>query len=321
MAGLTELQIEYLSKISGSEVNRDIDLSKFSRWRIGGNADYLITPASIVHFEHILKYLSELDITPVIVGSTSNLLFSDEGLRCPLIKIGDSFSNFSPINDGKVIAEAGIWVPYFARKLMLNGLSGGEHLCGIPGTLGGLLAMNGGSLRKSISENVLSIDALRIDGRKVTLTRGECEFGYRKSIFQSSNMVIVSATFQFVPKEKEIIRRDMLQILRSRRLKFPNKEANCGSVFKSNPLFYKQFGPPGEVIESLGFKGKSIGGAKVPDKHANFIVNSGLATSDDVLTLINTISREVYDKTGHKLEAEVLYVASNGKVTSADNVV
>ncbi|MES1926946.1 UDP-N-acetylenolpyruvoylglucosamine reductase [Salinisphaera sp. T31B1] len=253
----------------------------------------------------------------MVIGETSNLLFADEGLHVICVQMGSDFADVN-IEGRRVEAQAGAWVPGFARRTMQAGLTGAEHIAGIPGALGGLVCMNGGSQRKGIGSSIVQVLSVDRAGHCVTRTRNECEFGYRKSVFQENGEVIARATFEFdQAQDRAGVRREMLRILSTRRKKFPRKQPNCGSVFKSDPAMYEDYGPPGEIIESLGWKGVRVGGAQVSNDHANFIINTGSATSKDVLTLISRIRANVFSETGYEMVPEVLFVDSSGRITPA----
>ncbi|EKX59230.1 UDP-N-acetylenolpyruvoylglucosamine reductase [Rhodobacter sp. AKP1] len=224
------------------------------------------------------------------------------------------------IEETTIHAQAGAWVPGMARKLMQVGLGGAEHTCGIPGTLGGLIYMNGGSQRKGIGSNVVSVESVAADGTIRQRPAQGCNFSYRHSAFQSNGEIITAATLRFEPRPRHEIRAEMRAILAERRRKFPRKEPNCGSVFKSNPAMYAEVGPPGAVIERLGFKGKRVNDAQVSPKHANFIVNTGRAKAADVLALIHQIGSTVERETGYRMEAEAVYVSPDGHVQPADQI-
>jgi len=251
---------------------------------------------------------------------TTNLLFDDAGLQVPCIQIDSRMAQVI-VKGNEVQAQSGVWVPGFARKLMQAGLGGAEHICGVPGTLGGLICMNGGSQRKSIGLNILSVEAVDLAGNVSCRNVADCGFSYRHSVFQANKEVITGARLEFPRRARSEIRKEMLSILRTRSVKFPRKQPNCGSVFKSNPAMYAEVGPPGSVIERLGFKGKRVGGALVSPKHANFIVNAGGATSRDVLSLIYSISSSVESMLGYQLEAEAYFVRCDGLMCPADKVV
>ena len=294
------------------------DLSKISRWKIGGSVGQLYRPCSPQNLVEIIKTLNQNAQRFVVIGSTSNILFADDGLAVPCIQIQTGFDRLT-IDGTQVEAEAGIWVPGLARKLMGATLTGAEHICGIPGTLGGLIHMNGGSLRKSIGANVVHVTSVTPTGTLVKRTASDCGFAYRRSIFQTSDETIVSATFRFRQgNSKAKIRRSMIEIMQSRRQKFPKNEPNCGSVFVSDPAMYAQFGPPGAIIEQLGLKGLRIGDAMVSHQHANWINNLGQARSRDVLELVHTIKTKVFEATGFMLKAEARYLTPQGQFVPLD---
>jgi UDP-N-acetylmuramate dehydrogenase len=219
------------------------------------------------------------------------------------------------------VAEAGAWVPGVARKAMQAGLAGLEHTIGIPGTLGGLVLMNGGSQRRGIGENVRRVWIVDSEGREAELSRKECDFSYRHSALQGTGAVVVKVELECASETPQRIRRVMLDDLRERRRKFPRKEPNCGSVFLSTAEMHASVGPPGKIIEEAGLKGLSIGKAEVSHQHANFIVNRDGATSKDVLELIAHIRQVVLEKAGFELCCEVRYVSPAGEVMPAHRAI
>jgi UDP-N-acetylmuramate dehydrogenase len=308
-----------LKDLLPGRVFTNIKLSSVSRWKIGGTADCIVRPKNSEEVSSLVRFLNKHEIPYIVIGSTSNLLFSDNGLRVLAIQIGDMMSDYN-ITENIVWTQAGKWVPGFARNVAQAGLSGIEHTAGIPGTIGGLICMNGGSQRKGIGTNIRYVKAVSPTGDIKTFTNAECEFDYRSSIFQDNGYIIVEAELVFhQQKEYSVIRDEMLNILRARRAKFPQRLPNCGSTFISNPQIYKKYGPPGAVIESLGYKGFRKGDAVVSDVHANFINNKGNAKASDVLWLIKRIQEDVYKKTGFKMKAEVKYVSQLGNIIEASN--
>jgi UDP-N-acetylmuramate dehydrogenase len=160
-----------------------------------------------------------------------------------------------------------------------------------------------------------------MDGTLHTYDHQQCGFAYRTSIFQNNHQIITEAEFMYEPAQnKTETRRQMKRILEDRRRKFPQKLPNCGSVFVSNPALYASLGPPGAAIEQCGLKGKVHGGAEISRLHANFIVNTGGATSTDVLYLIDLIRSTVQKETGHDMEAEAKYVDALGNTRPAHEV-
>lgn len=294
-------------------------LSDQSSWRIGGPADLLVEPACPKQVETVIKYASRRNVPLLVIGQGTNLLFADAGLRGIVLKIGRNMSHLS-ISGNRIVVGAGLWVPQLARKAMLAGLSGLEHTIGIPGTIGGLVMMNGGSHRKGIGENVVRVTAVDRDGALVQLSREECAFSYRHSALQERGSVLVEIELECPFGDSRQIRQEMLVDLRERRRKFPRKQPNCGSVFLSTAEMHATVGPPGKIIEEAGLKGERIGRAEVSHRHANFIVNLGGATAADVLKLIAHIRKRVSEKTGFELRCEVRYVGSDGRILPADQV-
>jgi len=320
MDRLENSEISDLASLCPNGLELNVDLSAISQWRIGGRADIILRPSSTAEVSALMRWFSERRIRPIVIGLASNLLFDDAGLRVPCIQIGERMARID--FDGQQInAQAGAWIPRLARRLMQEGLGGAEHICGIPGRLGGLICMNGGSNRKGIGSNIFSVESIDDSGQLRTRLAHECGFYYRQSIFQENGEIITGAILQFSPRSKTDIRSDMLAILSERRLKFPRKQPNCGSVFKSNPSMYADFGSPGEIIERLGYKGMIIGGAMVSEQHANFIVNMGWATAQDVLTLVAKIINGVEKNTGYRMETEVRFVRNDGIITTAEMLI
>ncbi|MDR7127120.1 UDP-N-acetylmuramate dehydrogenase [Pseudotabrizicola sp. 4114] len=319
MDPLSEAAIADLGRLCPGGVERGVDLSAVSQWRIGGRADLVLRPTSTAEVSALTRWFAARGIRPVVIGLTSNLLFDDAGLRVPCIQIGARMARMS-LEGAEVRAQAGIWVPGLARRLMQAGRGGAEHICGIPGTLGGLICMNGGSQRKGIGSSLLEVESVTPDGVVHTRPAQDGGFGYRQSVYQTNGEIITAATLHLPPRPRAEIRTEMRAILADRRRKFPRKEPNCGSVFKSNPAMYAQIGPPGAAIERLGFKGLRVGGALVSPQHANFIVNTGGATAADVLTLIARIGAVVDAATGFRMEAEACFVRADGTIRPADTI-
>lgn len=314
MKSIESSTIEYLNRIEGLSVQTDISLSKISNWRVGGRARVLVQPKTLAQIIQLQTFLEQKDIANLVIGNTTNLLFTDSEMAAVFIQIGSGFSDIK--NDGvNIVAQAGIWVPKLARYAMQAGLTGIEHTCGIPGTLGGLVVMNGGSQRKGIGDHVSYVKTVTKQGGLKSYSKDECQFSYRSSIFQRLEETIVEVGLELKHSTcKQRIRKEMLGILRARSKKFPRKLPNCGSVFVSNPAMYKEYGPPGKVIEDCGLKGMIKGGAQISSDHANFIVNNGGASSEDILYLINCIRYKVFEETGCLMKVEAKFVNYNGKV-------
>lgn len=319
MDRLTDSQISQLEALCPGGVVRRLNLAKASQWRIGGVADCVLRPSSTKEVSVLRAWLHEQGIRPAIIGSTSNLLFADEGVQVPILQLSGRMDRLK-FEGNEVFAQSGLWVPGFARRLMQEGLSGAEHICGIPGTLGGLIWMNGGSQRKGIGSSVVEVESVTFDGAIRLRTARECHFSYRRSIYQDVDELVTGARLRFDWGSPAEIRSEMIGILAARSKKFPRKLPNCGSVFVSDPAMYEEYGPPGAIIEKLGYRGHSCGGAMVSPVHANFIVNTGGAKCSEVLSLIREISEAAARNFGAPLLAEVRYVAPDGTSYPATSI-
>lgn len=311
--------LNQLARADVGTVLRNEMLRDHGRWRIGGPADLLVEPHRVTHILTVLELTRAAGVPLVVIGDGCNLLFGDEGVRGVVMKIGRRLSRMS-IQGSRVSAEAGIWVPGFARRVGAAGLTGIEHIIGIPGSLGGLIVMNGGSQRRSIGEVVENVDIIERDGTRRRVPGNQCGFRRRTSVFQSSGAIVVGVELVFERGDPGVMRGAMLEILRSRRLKFPLKLPNCGSVFLSGGEMYERFGPPGAIIERAGLKGLRVGDAQVSHKHANYIVNLGKARASEVLELIRRVRQAAYDRTQVWMDCEVRYVSTDGDIRPAHEV-
>lgn len=304
-----------LCRIFPGAVLTDVPLDRISRWRVGGTASIMVAPRDTEELALLRAWIYDKGLPSCVIGATSNLLFADEGLRAIGIWLGNRNLAALSISGQNLVAGPGTWVPGLARRAMLAGLTGLEHICGIPGTLGGLVCMNGGSQRKGIGERVTFVQSIDALGQVVERTQEQCGFAYRTSIFQSNDEVISQVRLSLnTSTDRRTCRREMLNILRDRRRKFPRKLPNCGSVFVSNPDMYAEYGPPGKVIEAVGLKGISSGDAYVSRVHANFIINGGNARASDIRYLIDLVKGKVAADTGYVMTVEARYVTSRGEI-------
>ena len=291
-------------------------LADYCTWQIGGPADLLVEAENITQIQRLRSFAHQHALPLVTIGQGSNLLFSDAGLRGIVLHLGSRFAGME-IKGERISAKAGAWVPGLARKAQQAGLTGLEHIIGIPGTLGGLVLMNGGSHRQSIGDLVERVTIVNKEGEIQELSAAECTFSYRQSALQGSGSVIAEVELRCPVGDRAEIRRAMLADLRERRGKFPLHLPNCGSVFLSSAAMHASVGPPGRIIEESGLKGLRVGGAEVSLLHANFIVNNGGASAADVLNLIAAIRSRVLHRIGFALDCEVRYVTPEGEIFPA----
>jgi UDP-N-acetylmuramate dehydrogenase len=311
---------ELLNATLPSRSRFEVPLSELSRWRIGGLAAAIVEPESAEETAQVLQRLSSSDIPLLVVGDMSNLLFDSAGFRGVILRISSTMAGVE-ICGTRVRSRAGVSVPTLARTTADAGLSGLEHAVGIPGTLGGLVAMNGGSQRKGIGLNVDRVICLDRSGGRISLSQEECEFGYRSSVIQRMDAVIVEVDLHLEKASPSQVHASMDEVMETRRSRFPEQLPNCGSTFLSDPGMYDTVGPPGRAIESVGLKGYVHGGAQISPQHANFVVNRGGATSDDVLNVIQHARQRVFDETGFMMDCEVRYVSPTGDVMPAHKAV
>ncbi len=298
----------------------DEPLSRHGTWRIGGPADVLIEPRAWEQVSALLRYADVNGIPALVIGKGSNLLFDDQGVRGIVIVIGRSLARIA-VQGTVVQVEAGTSASRLARITAVAGLSGLEHIVGIPGTLGGLVVMNGGSLRQAIGDAITEVRTMDRRGDAHVYRREECDFAYRQSRFQREDRIVTGVTLALTSGNRRAILSQMREILRERRRKFPLTLPSCGSVFKGDAQLLRKFGPPGAVIESLGFKGTRLGDAVVSPLHANFIVNAGAARARDVLALVRLIRQRAFETLGHTLTCEAKRVRPDAQIRPLDEAI
>ncbi len=277
-------------------------LSQLTSLRIGGPADVLASPKTPEAFLRLLELLHREGIPRRIIGNGTNLLAPDEGYRGVIVRTGAL--HHIKVFEHTLIAGCGAPLPLIARTACRAGISGFSQLTGIPGTLGGGIFMNAGAGDEEVGKQLLSVLAIPPSGGEpITLLRDECHFSYRKSIFQSRGLLILSATLGGDPAESQELFARAEAALARRRETQPQGIPNAGSVFKRPPGDFA-----GRLIEAAGLKGYRVGGVEVSGKHAGFIVNVGGATASDFCTLVEHIRATVHERFGVLLEREIEYL-------------
>ena len=270
-------------------------MGKHTTFRTGGNATFYVTPENE---EQIVALANELKGIPhMFMGNGSNLLFTDGGYDGVVIEIGSKFSKIT-VEDNCIIAESGALLSKVANVALEHGLGGMEFAAGIPGSIGGAVAMNAGAYGGEMKDIVTLSTCVGESG--IVLEIEDHEFSYRHSIFSDRPLVVLKTVLKLHPKNKEEIKAEMLELNKRRKEKQPLEYPNAGSTFKRPEGFYV-----GTMIEELGLKGYRIGDAEISTKHAGFIVNRGNAKAEDVIELMEYIKNKVYEKYGVKLENEI----------------
>jgi len=287
-----------------SIIKYDEPMKNHTSFKIGGLADCFITINSEMELIQIIKYLKDNDVSFLVMGNGSNLLVSDKGIRGVVIKLGDEFKKIT-CNGEYIIAGASCSINALAQAALENSLTGFEWAFGIPGSVGGAIFMNAGAYGGCMEDVIYETVYLDEECNVCTLEKEGHNFGYRKSVFKSSeaSSVILKTVIKLKPGKKEDIWANMQKYVGARIDKQPLNMPSAGSVFKRPDGHYV-----GKMIEELGLKGFSIGGAMVSEKHAGFIVNAGNATAKDIKDLIAYIKSKVKEKYNVDLETEVLEV-------------
>lgn len=285
--------------IPGDAVLLDEPMKNYTTIKTGGLADIIVMPQSITEIQSVIKICKENDVPYFVMGKGSNLLVSDKGMRCVVVKLGDKFAKIT-IDGNDVIAQAGVSLSELSEKIMEKSLKGFEFAGGIPGTLGGATTMNAGAYGGEMKDIIKSVKVLNTEGEIINLSSEELEFGYRTSMIQVKNYIVLEVKMEFEKGSYEEIAKTTKDLMETRKAKQPLHLPSCGSVFKRPAGHFA-----GKLIEDSGLKGKKIGGAKVSKLHCGFIVNVDNATTNDVLDLIELIQKTVKSKFGIQLETEV----------------
>lgn len=279
-------------------------LKKHSTFRIGGNADVLVAPQNLLQIKLLFAYIKENSIPYTVIGNGSNLLFSDDGFRGIVVKIGSEFSGIeSTLTDNGMIlnVKAGTLLSRLAAFACENSLTGLEFASGIPGSVGGAILMNAGAYDGEISQ--VLVESTYFDIKKMSVGTKSYEmhdFSYRHSSYEDDGLIILSGSFSLKNGNKDDILLKMKDLNSRRISKQPLEFPSAGSTFKRPAGLYA-----GKLIEDAGLKGFSIGGAQVSEKHCGFVINKGGATCSDVINVIKYVKSAVFDKFGVELETEV----------------
>lgn len=322
---IVEICNELTKAISPTKIYMNENMKKYTTFRVGGNADILIKVKDVKELMHCIKVADKYYLPVTIIGNGSNILVKDSGISGLVIKI-----EFDKIEIDKqqefaiVTVGAGVKLMKLAQDLLNNGISGFEFASGIPGTIGGAVKMNAGAYGTEMKDIIVSTKCLElkkdnkpvrknnIDDIEITepgsnidenniveLNNKEQEFRYRNSVFSNKKYIVLETTLKLPYGNKDEIKARMEEFSKLRKEKQPDLPS-AGSTFKRGEDFITA-----KLIDECGLKGYKIGGAQVSEKHAGFIVNTGNATAEDIIDLIDYVKKVVYEKTGKKVELEV----------------
>lgn len=283
------------------EVKEFVDLKKYNTYGIGGISKYLVMPEDIDDLSSLIKYLNKENIPWYVLGGGSNVILPDEDFDGAIIKLDKL--NRVVIDNDIITAESGVSLGMFVNTLLDHGFVNYAHLMGIPGTLGGAIVGNAGAYNVSIFDYLISVSIIDADGNKKILNKEDIEYDYRYTEFKGKNSIVVGASFKGIYGDVALVREQIRVNMEKRRNTQPLEYKNAGSVFKNPPEY-----SAGYLIDHAGLKGLTVGGAKVSEKHANFIINYDNATSRDIIKLIGIIKNTVEDKFNIELNLEQVIV-------------
>jgi UDP-N-acetylmuramate dehydrogenase len=301
------------------KIRENVPLRDYTTFKIGGPARYFFVAKNKEEIKEAILWAKKKKLPFFILGGGSNVLFSDNGFNGLVIKLQNRQYE---IRNSKVIAEAGVPLQKLVLESAKKGLSGLENLAGIPGTLGGAIWGNAGAFGREIGNLVEEVKVLDVGSSKLEVKRlknKDCKFGYRDSIFKrKKNLIIFEASLKLKKGNKKEIEEKIKEILKLRKEKQPLGFPSAGSVFKNVPIrkipkkIRERFKEKikngvlsaGALIEAAGLKGYQIDGAKISEKHTNFILNVKNAKAKDVVVLMNLIKKRVKNKFKITLEEE-----------------
>ncbi|MFA5524201.1 MAG: UDP-N-acetylmuramate dehydrogenase [Tissierellales bacterium] len=285
--------------VKRGRVLADEPMSNHTSFKIGGPVDVLVIPGTVEELANSIRLCKDKGLSYFVMGNGSNLIIRDKGMRGVVIKVSESMSNVE-VKGTKITAEAGALLSVVSKAALRNSLAGLEFASGIPGSLGGAVAMNAGAYGGEMKDVVTKALCLDTDGNFIEYENKDIDFGYRQSRVQSENLFVVRVEMELKEGKYEDIKAYMDELTKKRTSKQPLHLPSAGSVFRRPEGYFA-----GKLIEDSGLKGLTLGGAQVSEKHSGFIVNVGSAKSDDVINLIKVVQKTVSDKYGVNLQTEV----------------
>ncbi len=288
------------------ELRKQEPMSRHTSWKTGGSADYYYIASDI---NDLVKFISKIpDSIPITwVGLGSNLLVRDGGIPGVVISTSGLFNELKNISETEIFIGAGVSCAKAAHFSARSGLGGIEFLAGIPGTIGGALAMNAGAYGGEIWSYVKEVEIINREGIRKILGKKEFDISYR-SVSISKNEWFIACKMKLETSTSSLVSGRIKEMLKERADEQPLGQLSCGSVFRNPPNQYAA-----KLIDECGLKGKRIGGAIVSEKHGNFIINTGNATSLDIEQLMEFIQESVYEKYAIKLIPEVRIIGEGNK--------
>jgi len=272
-------------------------MKNHTSFKIGGPADILIMPDSVDDIRKVLNFAK--DVPLYIIGNGSNLLVNDDGIRGIVLKISNCLNKID-VDGEYIVAGAGATLALVSNIAKKNSLTGMEWACGIPGSIGGAVYMNAGAYGGEMKDIIVETVYINENNEICVINNKAHNFSYRKSIFTNTKNIILETKLRLEKGNQEEIEIKMKELLEQRRVKQPLEYPSAGSTFKRPEGYFV-----GKIMDDLGLKGYTIGGAQVSEKHGGFIINTGNATAKDVKDLIEYIVNKVKKEYNIELEPEL----------------
>lgn len=280
----------------------DEPMNRHTTFRIGGPADYFLTPSSAQEVKEILRICKEENLPYFILGNGSNLLVSDRGYRGVIIQLYRNFNEIT-VEGTKIRACAGALLSGIAAAAKNESLTGFEFAGGIPGTLGGAVVMNAGAYGGEMKDILEEATVMTQEGEILHIPVKELKMGYRTSVIKTAGYIVLEAVISLKKGDPDAIKARMKELTEQRTGKQPLEYPSAGSTFKRPEGYFA-----GKLIMDAGLRGYQVGGAQVSQKHCGFVINTGNATAADVRGLMNDVIKTVQDKFGVTLEPEVKFL-------------
>lgn len=279
-------------------------LKNYTMTKLGGKADVFVMPATEEEATAVVRYAKENGVPLLMLGNGSNMVVRDGGVRGIVLHF--AHLNTIDINGTTVVAGAGALIKEVSKQVAAKCLTGFEFACGIPGSIGGAMAMNAGAYGGEIKDIIVECTVITPDGEVLVLSKDELELGYRKSIIAKVGYYVLSAKFELAVGVQAEIDAKIADLTYQRESKQPLEYPSAGSVFKRPPGHFA-----GKLIQDSELQGKGVGGAEVSTKHAGFIVNKDNATARDYIETIQLVQKIVKEKFDIDLEMEVKIVGED----------
>lgn len=295
---------ELLSIVSKENVVKNKPLKNHTYTRLGGNADYFVTPVTYEQVQQVVKLANQEHVPFTLLGNGSNLIIKDGGIRGIVMYLGKLAK--VTVEDTKIIAQSGALIADVSKAALNKQLTGLEFACGIPGSVGGALFMNAGAYGGEIKDVLLRAKVVDCHGEFKVIEANDLDLAYRTSNIPSNGYIVLEAEFGLEVGDYDAIKAIMDDLTYKRESKQPLEYPTCGSVFKRPPGHFA-----GKLIQDSGLQGKQIGGAQVSLKHAGFIINKDGASAEEYIALIKHVQKVVKEKYGVSLEREVRIIGED----------